>query len=145
MILAFFLFFEFLAKKFVKQKLFCLLFAKNPKAVSGTTFRRSQTPPLLFGQKGGFGQKGTIGSRSRVIFLRPWTDGLFGFWPKSGGGGWQLLGPISLRSFLAKKGPERRGMPFLGPFFWPLFWGPGAKRGVIYQGTIVPFWAFWSF
>ena len=88
-------FFEFLAKKFVKQKLFCYPFAKNPKAVYGITFKGPQTTPLLFGQKPAFGQKGTIASRSLAKFFGHWTDGLFDFWPKSGGLVWQLFGPNS--------------------------------------------------
>ena len=143
----YFFIFEKMAKKFVKQKLFCLKIAKNPLAVSRCTFASPQTPPLLFWPKWSFGQKGTLASRSLTVFLRSRTEGLFDFWPKSGGWVWQLFGSNFKGRFLAKKGRAAGGMPFLGPFFWPLF-GPFGQKGVIYQGTIVPFWPkrdFWGF
>ena len=127
-----FFIFEKMAKKFVKQKLFCFKMAKNPKAVSGITFRRPQTPPHFFGKMALLAKKGHLRQGPGRFFGRHWTDGFFGFWPKSGGGGWGNLGPNFLGLFLGQKGAERGGTPFLGPFFRGQFLAKNPLRGGLF-------------
>ena len=119
--------------------------AKNSKAVSGILFRASQPPPPLFWPKTLFGEKGISASRSFVVFGRHWTDGFFGFWPKSGGGDSKLFGVISRVLFLGQKGAERRDTLFQGLFFWAPFWAPGAKKGVKYRAQSSLFGLFGHF
>ena len=93
-----------MAKKFVKQKLFCLTFAKNPTPDPTPTFEVPQTPPPLFWQKWPFGQKGTLSSRSSALFWSALDRSPFWLLAKKWGWGLGLFGPIFNGFFF---GPKR--------------------------------------
>ena len=110
-----------MAKKFVKQKLFCLTFAKNPTPVSGA-FLGHQRLRLLFLGFLGFWPKRDI--CVQVLTKNPSGHHRRGWrflGQKVGGGSGVFLGPLFSLSFWGQKGAERAWCVYQGRFFWPLF------------------------
>ena len=92
-----------MAKKFVKQKLFCFNFAKNPKAVSGITLVVPETQAPFFGVFGFLAKKGHLRQGVSAFGVGAPPTGAPLFWPKSGGVDWGHFDPCFLGQFLAKK------------------------------------------
>ena len=117
--------FEFLAKKFVKQKLFCNNFALLARAVSRCTFVPPQTPPLLFGQNGFLAKKGRLGLGLLSFSVGLGPTAFLTFGQKVGVGAGNFLTFFLSVIFWPKKGPIEGVCFSSAPFFWPLF---GAKN-----------------